>query len=244
MGTARGQRRTLLGVVMALLGIALTAAALLLAIRADRPAGSGDFGAAPTATAPPKAEGPAGPSLSRTAPASAAPAAPAPATAPAAPAAPAPAPVAVPAPRELVIPRLGLRAPIDRVGVADDGQMEVPKDPDRVGWYRYSPAPGADRGSSVVVGHVDAKGLGLGVLYGLTEVRKGDRVRVVRDDGTTLTYEITARRTLTKAALVRSAVFDRDGPALLNLVTCAGPYLPDKGGYQNNLVVTAVEVPR
>ncbi|GAA3092642.1 hypothetical protein GCM10017562_74940 [Streptomyces roseofulvus] len=234
MGTARAQRRTLLGVVMALLGVALTAAALLLATRADRPAGSGDFGAAPNATVPPKTEAPASPALSRTATTPAAPAAPA----------PAPTPVAVPAPRELVIPRLGLRAPIDRVGVADDGQMEVPKDPDRVGWYRYSPAPGADRGSSVVVGHVDAKGLGLGVLYGLTEVRKGDRVRVVRDDGTTLTYEITARRTLTKAALVRSAVFDRDGPALLNLVTCAGPYLPDKGGYQNNLVVTAAEVPR
>ncbi|MGW0117827.1 class F sortase [Streptomyces sp. NPDC003327] len=235
MGTARAQRRTLLGVVMALLGLVLASATLLLATaRADRPAGSDDFGAAPTATAPPRTERPASPAASRSA------------TAPAPPSAPAPAPAAsaVPVPRELVIPRLGLRAPIDPVGVADDGQMEVPKDPDRVGWYRYSPAPGADQGSSVVVGHVDAKGLGLGVLYGLTEVRQGDRVRVVRDDGTTLTYEITARRTLGKTALVRSAVFDREGPAVLNLVTCAGPYLPDKGGYQNNLVVTAVEVPR
>ncbi|MFJ5707211.1 class F sortase [Streptomyces sp. NPDC093105] len=233
MGTARAQRRTLLGVVMALLGIVLTAAALLLAgARADRSAGTGDFGAAPTVTAAPETERSASPTPSRTA------------AVPVAPAAPAPAASAVPAPRELVIPRLGLRAPIDPVGVAGDGQMEVPKDPDRVGWYRYSPAPGADRGSSVVVGHVDAKGLGLGVLFGLTEVRQGDRVRVARDDGTTLTYEVTARRTLGKAALVSSAVFDRDGPAVLNLVTCAGPYLPDEGGYQNNLVVTAVEVPR
>ncbi|WP_282700002.1 class F sortase [Streptomyces sp. CC219B] len=228
MGTARAQRRTFLGAVMALFGIVLAAAALLLAgARADRAAGTGDFGTAPTATAAPKTQQTASPAPSRTA---AGPAAPAAST--------------VPAPRELVIPRLGLRAPIDPVGVADDGQMEVPKDPDRVGWYRYSPAPGADRGSSVVVGHVDAKGLGLGVLFGLTEVRQGDRVRVARDDGTTLTYEITARRTLGKAALVSSAVFDRDGPAVLNLVTCAGPYLPDRGGYQNNLVVTAVEVPR
>ena len=35
-------------------------------------------------------------------------------------------------------------------------------------------------------------------------------------------------------------VFDRSGQAaVLRLITCGGPYDPDRGGYQDNLVVTA-----
>ena len=37
-------------------------------------------------------------------------------------------------------------------------------------------------------------------------------------------------------------VFARTGPERLRLVTCTGPYLPEAGGYQQNLVVTAVPV--
>ncbi|MGW8885903.1 class F sortase [Streptomyces sp. NPDC055749] len=225
---ARAHRRKPLGAVAALLGIILTVAAVLLVTaRADNPSSARDFGTSPVITVPseseqPKASAPAQPKPLRSTSSAAS--------------------LAVPAPRELSIPRLGLRAPIDPVGVAGDGQMQVPEDPDRVGWYRFSPAPGADQGSSVIVGHVDAKGLGLGVLFVLNKVRQGDQVRVAREDGTSVSYEITARRTLSKKALEDTGVFDREGRSVLSLITCAGPYLPDRGGYQNNLVVTAVEV--
>lgn len=147
-------------------------------------------------------------------------------------------------PSRLSLPRLGISAPVDPVGVASDGQVEIPEDPQRVGWYRFSPAPGALQGSSVVVGHVDSDGQGLGVLVALNEVRRGDQVLVQRADGARVTYQITARRTVAKDALPASGAFRRDGPAVLTLITCAGPYLSDQGGYQNNLVVTAVERPR
>ena len=149
----------------------------------------------------------------------------------------------VPAPSSLSLPRLGVRAVIAAVGVSADGQAEVPEDPQRVGWYRFSPAPGSAEGSSVVVGHVDSDGRGLGVLVALNDVRRGDRVVVVRKDGKRVAYRVASRRTVSKEDLAASGAFRRDGPAVLTLITCTGPYRPDEGGYQNNLVVTAVEAP-
>ena len=42
--------------------------------------------------------------------------------------------------------------------------MDLPEDVDRVGWYRFGPAPGAD-GSAVLAGHVDDAEQGLGVPW-------------------------------------------------------------------------------
>ncbi|MEW1905243.1 sortase [Streptomyces sp. NPDC086147] len=223
--------RKALGLAAVLLGVLLCAVFLALVV-CEEPRKAADFGTAPagTASAPaPLVSMPASPSAQ---PTSAAADSSAPGDA---------GPSRIPVPQKLSIPRLGLSAPVDPVGVAQDGQTEVPPDPERVGWYRFSPAPGASAGSSVIVGHVDAKGRGLGVLNALNEVRQGDRVVVGRKDGSTVVYEITARRTMGKKALAASEAFRREGRAVLTLITCAGPYLPDAGGYQNNLVVTAVE---
>ncbi|WP_187282961.1 class F sortase [Streptomyces sp. MS191] len=223
----RTGHRKILGTATALVGVILAVATVLLATAwADDPSSARDFGSPQPAMTPSVTGQPQAPAATPARPSSRA------------------TPSGVPLPRELSIPRLELRAPIDPVGVAGDGQMQVPEDPDRVGWYRFSPRPGAGSGSSVIVGHIDARERGLGVLLGLTDVRTGDRVLVEKEDSTIATYEIIARRTVPKNALAGSGVFTREGPAVLTLITCAGPYLPDHGGYQNNLVVTAVEVPK
>ncbi|MEU6273768.1 class F sortase [Streptomyces populi] len=144
-------------------------------------------------------------------------------------------------PQTLTISRLHATAPIDPVAVAGDGRMEIPEDPRRVGWYRFSPPPGSRQGSTVLVGHVDSDGRGLGVLVVLNRVRPGDQVLIKRTDGTTVEYHVTSRRTIGKSRLAQSGAFALDGPAVLTLITCTGPYLPDAGGYQNNLIVTAAE---
>ncbi|MFG3350151.1 class F sortase [Streptomyces sp. NPDC048018] len=229
--TRRMAPRKALGVTAVLLGVLLCAVFLVLIVR-EEPGRAADFGSTPAGTAsalPPVTSTPAPPPARPTSAATGSPSA---VNA---------GPSRVSPPQKLSIPRLGLSAPVDPVGVAEDGQTEVPPDPDRVGWYRFSPAPGSDTGSSVIVGHVDAKGRGLGVLNALNEVRQGDRVLIGREDGSTVAYEITARRTVGKKALPASDAFRREGRPVLTLITCAGPYLPDAGGYQNNLVVTAVE---
>ncbi|WTY09985.1 class F sortase [Streptomyces canus] len=108
----------------------------------------------------------------------------------------------------------------------------------RAGWYRFGPAPGSSHGSSVLVGHVDSDTGALGEFAALYDVEPGDTVEVRRAHAEPALYRVTARSTEPKGDLP-SATFRRSGPPILTLVTCAPPFLPEKGGYQADLIVTA-----
>jgi sortase (surface protein transpeptidase) len=126
--------------------------------------------------------------------------------------------------------------------VADDGQMELPPDPRVLGWYRFGPAPQEDEGGSIVIaGHLDSNRFGLGPLVRLRDVQPGDMIDVRVQGGRTVVYEVRDLRRFDRQALPAS-IFARSGPELLRLVTCGGAYDADAGGYQKNLVVTAVPV--
>lgn len=173
-------------------------------------------------------------------PTAAAPAAPT-STAPAVPtrdAAPSP-PATVPPPVRLVVPALGVDTAVDPVGVESDGQMTVPAEVDRVGWYRFGPAPGAE-GSAVLAGHVDSWDQGLGALAPLREAAVDDEVQVTDAAGTTTRWRVVSRELLEKEALPLDTVFARTGAPRLVLVTCGGEYLPDLRSYRENVVVVAV----
>lgn len=124
------------------------------------------------------------------------------------------------------------------VGVSPDGQMALPPRPEVLGWYRYGPAPGAGTGSVVLAGHLDSKRYGLGPLVGLRQVEVGDEVEVTRSDGTAKGYVVVDVRRYDRQALPEE-LFARTGPERLRIITCGGEFLPDEGGYQQNLVVTA-----
>ncbi|MFJ9796679.1 class F sortase [Streptomyces sp. NPDC101145] len=145
-------------------------------------------------------------------------------------------------PQRVLVPRVGLDAPVRPVGVTGAGDMAVPPDPAVAGWYRFGPAPGAPRGSSVLAGHVDDDTGAPGEFAALRHVAAGDLVEVRRAGGPPVRYRVTARSTVPKGSLPDWA-FRRDGPPVLTLVTCAPPFVPEDGGYQANLVVTAEPVP-
>ena len=153
------------------------------------------------------------------------------------PAAPTP-PASRPAPVRLTAPGLGVDAPIDALGVQPDGQMALPADVDRVGWYRFGPAPG-DGGSAVVAGHVDDREQGLGALSPLRAAAVGDEVQVADDAGTTTRWRVVSRELISKQVLPLDRLFARDGPPRLTLITCGGPFLPEFGSYRDNVVVVA-----
>ncbi len=150
-------------------------------------------------------------------------------------------PAPAPAPVGLRVPAVDLEVPLDAVGVEPDGQMVVPDDADRAGWYRYGPAPGAGQGSAVIAGHVDDRS-GPGAFLALTEARKGDEIVVTLEDGTSTTYRVVSRVTVAKPELAVDDLFRRDGPPALHLVTCAGEWSRATGRYTDNLVVTAEPV--
>jgi hypothetical protein len=143
-------------------------------------------------------------------------------------------------PVQVSLGSVGVDLPVRPVGVAADGQMQLPPDPRVLGWYRYGPAPGASTGGSVVVaGHLDSRRLGLGPLVRLRDLQVGDRVVVTTADGATSRYTVRQIARFDRQALP-AEVFSRSGPELLRIVTCGGEYDAAAGGYEQNLVVTAV----
>ena len=154
------------------------------------------------------------------------------------PAVPLPAPVVVP-PVRLSIPARGIEAPVDPVGVEPEGEMTLPADVDRVGWYRFGPAPGAPEGAAVVAGHVDDAEQGLGALAPLREAEPGDEVVVEAADGTSTRWTVTSRELIDKPGLPLGDLFTRTGAPRLVLITCGGPFDAGLRSYRDNVVVVA-----
>jgi LPXTG-site transpeptidase (sortase) family protein len=142
-------------------------------------------------------------------------------------------------PVQVRLPSLGVDARVVPVGVAGSGEMQIPRDGDVVGWYRFGARPGDASGSAVLVGHRDTLDGGAGALFDLDDVAAGDLVLVTTRTGETLRYRVTALRSLPKQQLPAEQLFAREGRPRLTLITCGGAYLPEVGGYQDNLVVTA-----
>ena len=143
-----------------------------------------------------------------------------------------------PVPVRLSVPALRVDAPVDPVGVRGDGQMALPGDVDRLGWYRFGPVPGAD-GSAVVAGHVDDARQGLGALAPLRNAAPGAEVVVTDAAGAATRWRVVSREVVEKRALPLDRLFARSGPPRLVLVTCGGPFLSGVGAYRDNVVVVA-----
>ena len=151
---------------------------------------------------------------------------------------PVPAPLA-PAPTRLTLPG-SPDAEVVPVRVGRGGQLNVPADPDVLGWWRSGARPGAGQGSVVLVGHVDSAELGVGLFARLAETRRGDRVSVTDAAGDVHAYRVEARRSYPKASLPAAEVFSQTVGERLVLLTCTGDYDRAAGGYPENLVVYAV----
>ncbi|MEW1912783.1 class F sortase [Kitasatospora sp. NPDC085895] len=141
-------------------------------------------------------------------------------------------------PVRLLIPRIGVDAPVGPVGLNGDGTVEVPPldRPGRVGWYRDGAAPGLP-GPAVLLGHYRTR-QGPAVFERLPTLRPGDTVRVRQEDGRTVTYRVRAIRQFRKSAFPTDLVYGATPDAQLRLVTCGGTIGKD-GHYSDNIVVLA-----
>ncbi|VXC04779.1 class F sortase [Nocardioides sp. AX2bis] len=139
-------------------------------------------------------------------------------------------------PVRIAVPSIGVDASMVDLGIAGDGSIEVPHDPDQAGWLDASPAPG-EQGPAVVAGHVDST-TGPAVFARLSTLEVGDEVVVTRQNGSTATFTVDGVRTYPQDRFPTSQVYGPvPGPAL-RLITCGGAYLEDEG-YQDNVVVYA-----
>lgn len=135
------------------------------------------------------------------------------------------------------IPSLGVVLPVVPVGVARDGQMALPDDPDIGGWYRFGPGPTSGAGASVISAHVDSRDE-VGPLARLPRLDRGARI-VVTVGGDRVVYVVERVDQYAKTALDVDALFSRSGPARLHLVSCGGEWNPRTRHYEDNVVAIA-----
>lgn len=141
-------------------------------------------------------------------------------------------------PKQLRIPSIKVDVPFSApLGLKEGGEVEVPKEFDHVGWYKYGPTPGS-LGPAVIFGHVDSKA-GPAIFFSLGQVKVGDSVFVDREDGTTAEFEILGLERYPQNDFPTNKVYGNLPYAGLRLITCTGTY--DKGHlrYTHNLVVYA-----
>ncbi|WP_257879591.1 class F sortase [Kocuria flava] len=155
--------------------------------------------------------------------------------------APAPAPAVLAPSRPLAVrlPSVGTASELLHLGLRADGSLEVP--PTGSGapasWYTGSPTPG-ERGPAVLLGHVNADGGGPGVFAGLRRLAPGDRVEVVREDGSTAVFAVVGGAQYGKDSFPTRTVYGDTAGAELRLITCDG-HDPSAGHFEDNYVVFA-----
>jgi hypothetical protein len=160
-----------------------------------------------------------------------------------------PAPRATPAPTaasalppsdpvRMLIPAIGVNAPMTPLELDDTGALQPPPpdEPALAGWYGRGTAPGAV-GTAVTAGHVDTP-MGPGVFYRLGALTKGDTVEVMREDGRTAVFTVDAVEVHDRDDFPDDKVYGDSGRPELRVITCGGAY--SRGtGYQGNVVVYA-----
>lgn len=135
------------------------------------------------------------------------------------------------------IPRIGVNAPIETVGIEADGTMGTPKDFADVGWYGYGPMPG-QVGASVIAGHVDSVH-GPAVFWSLRDLRPGDRIEVDLLGGVTRRFVVDGSGSYQSDAAPLSAIFSWSGPPRLVVITCGGVFDRARHAYDHRLIVYA-----
>lgn len=155
------------------------------------------------------------------------------------------------APVRLIIPKLGLDAPILGLGPDATGGMQAPVygGPDNpiyrmVYWWDVGALPG-QVGNAVIAGHINRPDGSPGVFGNLNQLLRGDTIEVVTAGGKTLTFVVTGK----DAPLVYvhgsndptiGRIF---GPSLtpqLNLLTCWGRW--DGKEYSRRLFIASTLV--
>ncbi|MDP9297930.1 MAG: class F sortase [Actinomycetota bacterium] len=144
-------------------------------------------------------------------------------------------------PDRVIIPAIGVSAPIVDLALNPDGTLEVPPGFLEAGWYTGSSVPG-EPGPAVIVGHVDSRS-GPAVFYRLRELTAGATV-AVRVSGEGLRpFVVTGVAEYPKSAFPTEAVYGPTSRPTLRLITCGGRFDFSTGHCVDNVVVFAVAAP-
>jgi LPXTG-site transpeptidase (sortase) family protein len=141
-------------------------------------------------------------------------------------------------PVHIKIPKANVDAPFSApLGLESDGEIEVPKGYDSVGYYENGPTPG-ELGPSVILGHVDSV-TGPAVFFSLGQLKDGDEIEIQRVDGSIAVFAVTKLERPEQSSFPTREVYGDINHAGLRLITCTGVYDRDVLRYSHNLIVYA-----
>lgn len=146
-------------------------------------------------------------------------------------------------PIRLIIPAIAVNARVESVGILPDGDMATPTlNPwENVGWYKAGPHPG-EPGSAVIDGHLDRPGGYPAVFWNLRDLHVGDKVLVMNMAGKTLSFRVIGVEFYTPQTAPLQDIFANRNGTYLNLITCAGDWIPSQHQTTLRLVVYTVLV--
>jgi sortase (surface protein transpeptidase) len=141
-------------------------------------------------------------------------------------------------PARLLIPSLGVDAPVEQVGKKADGSMGTPQKFGEVAWYALGPYPGQP-GSAVIAGHVNNALTTAGVFEHLSQIPLGATITVLDASGRSIKFIVVTRTEYPTAEAPLQEIFSTQGPSQLVLITCAGDWIADAHSFNERLVVVA-----
>jgi LPXTG-site transpeptidase (sortase) family protein len=142
-----------------------------------------------------------------------------------------------PRPVRIVIPAIGVSAPVIPLYLNRNGTLQVPKSFSQTGWFVQGPEPG-ENGPAVIVGHVDSKS-GPAVFWRLRALRRGDQIKVVLKNRSTVRFVVQSTRRVPKNHFPTKLVYGSTKGPTLRLITCDGRFDRSTGHYVDNYVVFA-----
>lgn len=150
-------------------------------------------------------------------------------------------------PRYISIESLGVgKTRVFSVGVTDQNLLDTPRNINDAAWYKKSMTPGSEYGAVLINAH-NGGNTKNGVFAKLSTMKEGDEITVERGDGKIFTYSVVENQIMDldevnktgMKMMMQSADSTKEG---LNLITCAGKWIPRLGQFDQRVMLRAVIV--
>ena len=139
-------------------------------------------------------------------------------------------------PIRLKIPKIGVDANIEHIGLTPQNAMDTPKVSMNAGWFNLGPRPG-DIGSAVIDGHYGLGNRIPAVFDNLYKLKNGDKLYTEDEKGIITTFVVRDIRIYNKNQDALDIFNSNDGKAHLNIITCTGILDKISKNYSNRLII-------
>ena len=141
-------------------------------------------------------------------------------------------------PKTLNIPKLGINAKVQYVGLNFENEMDAPSNNNDVAWFSLGVVPGK-KGSAVIAGHLNGKSGEPAIFWDLHKLEIGNDIYVVDNGGDERRFQVMSVEKYKTNSAPMEKIFGLNDGVYLNLITCGGRWDRAENTYDERLVVFA-----